>query len=309
MNRLIRWYNKNRKFFWIVIAIAVGIVLLIQLLNNYSKNYGNKEKKKETIYVNKNYSVISDEVVNEKIVTSNVNIITKFIDYCNNKNINAAYNLLSNDCKEKIFPSIKEFEEYVNNVFSEKKLYKYQAWISKDGRHTYRIELSEDILATGNSSTSKLECYYTVIKENGQTKLNIKNYVGSEIINKSASKYDIKITAVKKDIYIDYEIYTFNVENKTSRKIKLDSGEYLESMYLKDSSNISRICKRDEVDEESLVVLDNKKNIQIKYENAYSPNLNIRKIVFNDLILNYYKYLGTEDKKQYNLRGVIEIGV
>ena len=37
MNRLVRWYNQNRKAIWKTIAIVVIIIGVIQLINYYYK--------------------------------------------------------------------------------------------------------------------------------------------------------------------------------------------------------------------------------------------------------------------------------
>lgn len=308
MNTLLRWYNKNRKVFWISIATIIGIIILIQILNNYYKNHKKNDKNDFSIYTNPNYSVISEEKIDNEVADNNKNLIDSFIENCNSKNFDAAYEIISDDCKSKIFPSIDTFIEYINKVFPSKRIYSYQAWVISNGRYTYRVELSEDILATGNSNPKKTECYYTIVHENGEDKLNIKNYVGSEQLNKSGQANGVKITAVKKDIYMDYEIYTFIVEKEKSRTVQLDSGEYLGSMYLQNLNGGKTFAEQSEINKEDLTIAPYKSDeIEITYANPYSSENSIKKIVFNDIILDYTTYNSMQNKLEYTKRGTVEI--
>ena len=310
MNRLLRFYNKNKRLVWTTIGTVVLIICIIQLLNNYYKK-NNEENKEERIqkYTSSNYAIISDEVINEDIANSNSNIISQFIDYCNNKEYGKAYSLLTKDCKEKFFNTEDEFKQYIDSIFTKKMMYNYKSWISESGRYTYRIEIYEDILSTGKVANEKIETYYTVVKEDGKNKLNIKDYVGTETINKSATAYNITITAVKKDIYIEYEVYTFDVLNKSGRKVKLDSGDYLDAMYLKNSNSVTRVCKRDAIEEDKLIIGFTGKDIEIRYNNAYGSSSRIEKIIFQDVVLDYNEYITEQNKEQYIKRGLIEVNI
>ena len=43
MDRIIRWYNTNRKLVWRTIIVAVAIIILIQLLNKFTRDRNNSE--------------------------------------------------------------------------------------------------------------------------------------------------------------------------------------------------------------------------------------------------------------------------
>ena len=69
MNRFIRWYNRNRKTFWLVVVISIIIISIPQALNQYAKN--NKKDvssstNNTTTYNNKKYSVISEKNIEDK---------------------------------------------------------------------------------------------------------------------------------------------------------------------------------------------------------------------------------------------------
>ena len=222
MNRIIRWYNKNRKIFWVIVFIAIIVINLPRALNEYAKD--KKEKSSSisnntTTYGNKSYSIISGETVKEETNKENTDIINSFIGYCNNEEIEKAYEILSNNCKQKLYPTIDEFKDkYYNIIFNNKKSYDIQSWVSNGKYYTYKINLKENILSTGNANSSSIEDYYTIVYESGSYKLNINSYIGNEKINRFNETDSVKIEVLSKDIFMDYEIYNINVTSKI-RKI------------------------------------------------------------------------------------------
>jgi len=105
-NIIMRWYNQNRKIIWIVILTVVGIIALIQTLNNNYENDKNTISNSVTTYSKDNYSVITREEINETTSEESISLITNFIKYCNNQEIEKAYDLLSTQCKEELYPSL-----------------------------------------------------------------------------------------------------------------------------------------------------------------------------------------------------------
>lgn len=222
MNKFIRWYNKNRKIFWVIVFVAIIVINLPKVLNEYAKD--KKEKSSSisnntTTYSNENYSVITGENVKEQTNTQNTNIISSFVSFCNSGDIESAYQVLSKDCKEQLYPTINDFtDRYYNKVFNNKKSFEMQAWISSGNYYTYKINLKEDILSTGNANSASIEDYYTIVYEDGSFKLNINSYIGNQKINKFNETDSVKIEILNKNIFMDYEIYNMNVTSKM-RKI------------------------------------------------------------------------------------------
>ena len=149
-NKLLRFYNQNRYLVWIVVLTIVAVIILIHVLNNFLEEkdieeYGNSGNENTINKQDKNYSVITGKKLKEETAS----IIQDFIDYCNNGNVDQAYELLSDDCKETLYPDLESFKtNYYNSIFNTKRLYSYQAMISNDNYHTYQINFTEDILAT-----------------------------------------------------------------------------------------------------------------------------------------------------------------
>lgn len=302
MNRIIRWYNRNRKTFWLIIVLGIIVISLPRILNEYVK-----DKKNESISSNDNYSIISRETIKEEINTENTSLINSFIDYCNNGKIDEAYEILSNECKDVLYPTLEEFKnKYYTRIFKDKKSYEMQAWFSNDGYYTYKISLGEDILTTGNIGSTSIEDYYTIVKEGNNYKLNINSYIRRVNINKFKETDEIKISALSKDIFMEYEIYNIKVENKTGKSILLDNLENTNNMYLEDSSELHYDSYSHELVMEELRVRA-VKDISIKFNKKYTTEREIKKIIFSNIILDYDNYITYKNKSDFKNRTKIEI--
>ncbi len=309
MYNLIRFFNQNRRKIIIIILFIVFLLGIIQLLNYFAKKENNTNNaKNESIAEN---LIIKNEVVSQKSAISGTNISTKnlkkdtdvigkFIEYCNSKNIEGAYELLTDECKEVMFPSIEDFNRvYYEHIFNNQaRSYTVENWIS----NTYKIEYSNDILSTGKIDNDiGLLDYITVVEINGEYKLNINNYVGRSIPNKTTEIKDILITINSIDSYMDYEIYNLSVENKSDNTILLDTNDSTKSVYLQDTNDTKYYFYNNEVIQNRLKVQSKLKNtIEIKFMNPYTSGRTIKKLVFSNLVLNYDEYKQMEDKAQYN---------
>lgn len=309
MNRVIRWYNKNRKIFWLTIVVAIIVISVPRALNEYAKDKKNVSSSiiNTTTYSNNNYSIISGETVKEEINTENTSIINSFIEYCNDGKTKEAYGILSDECKNILYPTQEDFEEkYYYNIFQNKKSCDIQAWFSATGYYTYKINLKEDILSTGNVDSPSIEDYYTIVYEDNNYKLNINSYIGNVEINKSNEVDEVKISVLSKDIFMDYEIYNIKLENKTGKSVLLDSLENTNNMYLEDSGDLRYDAYSHELVIEELRVRA-VKDISIKFNKKYTTEREIERIVFSDIILDYDTYTTYNNKSDYKGRIELEI--
>ena len=312
MNKLTRFYNQNRKIIWVTIFVLILIISVPRALNNYAikKKQLNQSSSNENITTtsgNKDNPIISGGTVKEEKAKENNSIINTFLDYCNNKNVENAYNLLSNKCKEKLYPTLEDFINYYYNVkFENNKTYDIQAWYTENGSYTYKINLKEDILASGNANILATEDYYTIVEEDGENKLNINGYIKTEDINKLNETYEVKVNVLSKDIYIDYEIYNLNVENKTEKPILLDSLEHTNTMYLENSNGLHFDSYSHEMVIGELRVKTHN-IIKIKFNKKYTTKTEITKMVFSDIVLDYDSYLKTNNKSEFDNRTDLEI--
>lgn len=206
MNKIARWYNQNKQIFWIIVLSIIAIISLIQILNNYYKNNTKDESSSANIstttYNTNNYSIVSQESIDKSVADEYSNLIDKFFNYCNNGNFEEAYNMLSSDCKNEVFPNINEFISYEKRIFTENKTYDSKLWITAKTRITYRLEITGDILASGEVDDMPVEEYYTIVKENDEYKINICKFVGTDYINVSKEQNRSKCrNSIKKKIH------------------------------------------------------------------------------------------------------------
>ena len=301
MHNLRHFYYQNKEQIWKVvlfIAFLLGIIYFLNYLagQESSQNISNEvQQNNSSAYIdneNKTYisdkSSISGSEVTENQVQKINSTINKFLQYCKNGNIEEAYNMLSADCKENEYKTLDVFKQrYINLKFTNADIFEIENWLN----NTYKIIISEDILATGNLNTEKQVEYITIVKEDSVDKLNINSYIGKNEIKKENTYNQVKISVLSKKVYMDYEEYEFKVENLSNKTIKLDSLENAGTMYLQSSSKSTYNSYAHELYHEDLEIRAKQSIvINVKYAKAYSNEVEIKKIVFNNLILDYAKY-------------------
>ncbi len=306
MYKLIRFFNQNRKKIIRTMLFIVLIILIINLLNNNIKNK-NENNYVETVTTDNtfdevisNKSAVSGESISNSKLKKDTDIIKEFVGYCNEQDINSAYSILTDECKEEMFPTIEDFNNiYYEKLFNgNKKQYTIENW----NGNIYQVRITEDILASGkiNDSSTKQD-YITVVNKNGEKKLNINNYVGRKNADKTTEMKDIKMTITSIDTYMDYEIYNLTIENNSDNTILLDVGGNPKSVYLLDSKQMKYYFYGNEIVENKLMIESKFKNtIKIKFNNSYSSSREIEKLVFSKLVLNYEEYKNIENKEEYD---------
>ena len=319
MRGIILWYNKNRKSIFKILGVIVIAIITLQLIiyiwrkmqtsapqqvtqsssssssSQYSLNAVTLEDKTSTV-TGKN---ISDGQINM------LSTIDDFVMYCNENKINEAYNLLTEECKLQMYPSVQVFyQNYYTPVFQGK-----QKNVSSENLsgNTYKINYTENALETGILNTENvIQDYITTVKqEDGTTKLNINGYIGKEEINKEKQEANINIKVIEKHAYIDYETYTFEITNNSNNNILINDLNNDKTMYLQDSNDIKYYAYTHAIAKSELEFQSKEtKKINIKYYNKYSSRREIKSIVFSNIILNYVEY---KNVSQYNNYGMIQI--
>ena len=309
MHNIRRFYYQNKDKIWkvvLIIAFLLGIIYYLNWIASQDNNNINNvvATNKNDIYSdnqNKTYisdkSAISGGTINKQEVEKINNTISRFLQYCKDEKFEDAYSMISLDCKQKKYKTMKEFKDkYIKTKFNKNYIYEIEEW----GKNIYRISISEDPLATGViGNIEKTIEYITIVEEESQNRLNINNYIGQKNINKEKTKNNIKITTVNKETYIDYEIYNLKVENLSNRTIKLDAYEKTNTIYLEDAKGNRYNAYSYEILEEELIILPKRTfEISVKFSNSYSESRTIKKLVFSNLILNYDKYESQEGSQE-----------
>lgn len=297
MREIILWYNRNRKKIWSILGILATIVVVIQLLQwitvrnqkinqvNILNTESNTQTNLNTITLNDDKSTVTGESLS-KTQTSLLALIDKFTEYCKNNQINEAYDLLSEECKSEMYPTVEEFQKnYYNRIFDGKaKNISTENWVG----NIYKVKFTEDALSTGiYNSKSAIQDYITVVEDEEENqRLNINGYIGKEDINKSTEAFDIKIQVLEKNQYMDFTTYTIEVTNGSKNTILLNDIENTDSMYLEDENDIKYYAYMNELSEADMRAFPGEtKKVKIKYYSKYSSAKKITDIIFSEIAL------------------------
>lgn len=287
MNKIIRFYNQNKYLVWIVILVIIATIAIIQILNTFAENKKIDRNNASNeilgdIKINSNYSVITGQEVNQNLKE----IIDEFINLCNNKQINNAYEIISDECKKVLYPTLEDFTtNYYNKIFNSKKTYLCQSWITKNDSYTFKIDFVQDMLATGTPSKTSITDYYTIINENGGYKLNINKFVGMENLDVSKTYNNIAINIKSKEIYMNYEIYDIEVINNTQNTVILGDLQDTDNIYIEDEDKKQYLWYSHEILEENITISRGiKKGISIKFNKPYQADSEATKIVFTNVV-------------------------
>lgn len=283
MNKLIRIYNQNRALIIAIIVIIALIIIVIQTLNGLVKkdqetkreniaNEGNSSTNQSTTILEKDTSAITGEKVQNN--KENTDIIKQFVKYCNEGQVEKAYNMLTNECKERIYPSLERFKTvYYDRIFKINRMYTLENWYTSGKLATYYIKYTEDVLASGNvNSKDNMGDYITVTSLADTNCLNISSYVGSKNINKTETKNGVTITVGKMYMYMDYTILTLKVKNTNKETICIDTKESLDTMYMYDTNGVRYSSFLNENALEELTFRTNMElSTEVKFNKMYNP--------------------------------------
>lgn len=299
---------------FIIIAIVLIVFFILRILNNKAivdtENAKIEYERIKSQYSNIDRSNItalsenSNDKLNESIDVDR-NVLDEFFEFCNKKDVKSAYNLLTDECKELVYPNIESFKKlYYNPVFNGKqKIYYAQSWIMVGSTYTYEVTIMNDYLSTGKKDGDVIKDYYTVMTVGDSRKINIGEYTGRKVINRETKKKDITVKINYVDRYMDYEIYNITFENNSNSTVYIDTKEKKDTIYLKDENDLKYYAYMYEINSDDLKLYpQNKKNINIKFNKLYSGSSNrkIRKIIFSNI-------QKTVDKKAETITMEVEI--
>ncbi len=300
MHNILHFYYQNRKRIWTVILVVVIIIGLIRIANyivgHKSPNPNNTYQNSNTIkdingnlstnaIVSNDNSLVDGGKISSTVLKKAKDVIETFINYCNNGEVEQAYNLLTKECKEELYPTLDVFKNnYWNGFFEKQKICVIENWTS----NTYKVTITEDMLTTGNSiNKNSYIDYITIAEDENSYKLNINNYIGRTEINKSTEKNDIEIKVLRKNTYMDYETYEIQVNNKSKNNIILDDLEKSNTIYLQDSKDAKYIAQNYKLQDNDMMINSGvKKNIEITFSNGYTTSRKLKYLVFSKLISN-----------------------
>lgn len=300
---LSNFYRKNKekiaKFVKVFgILILIGIALAHSIGNNSNKNENNSEA---TVYT-PTKTIISGDNIDKETYKEEENLVKTFVEYCNNQQIQEAYNLLTNECKEKIYPNVEAFKNnYYDVIFNQNRECNLQSWVATGNYDTYKVRFTEDIMSTGvYDGTEKYEDYITVVTKENEKKLNINGYVKTEEMDKTTKTDEVEAQALNVDTYINYVIYNVKIKNITEKDILLDSlSSTNNNIKLIGSNNASYKLSSKNLSISRLKISPNEnKNIELRFIKDYGSDVYGEAIQFGKFIKDYDEY--KNEKEDYN---------
>ncbi len=198
-----------------VILIVFAVWLTLFLFNRYLKNKP-KELKATTSY-NSNEPIMDEGQQVPKKEVSKVNqAIDEYFNYCNSKEYESAFNMLTNECKNSLFDNnLEQFKEYIDGIYNKKKIYNIQNYSNAKNIYIYDINILDDIAATG--TTGDYEKYKEKIVihnlEDG-IKISVLGYVGRTILERETEDDNMKVKVLYKEMSYEREEYTLEIRNK-----------------------------------------------------------------------------------------------
>lgn len=232
--------------------------------------------------------------------------ISSYLDLCIAGDVEKAYNMLTEECKKVMFPTIEKFEKnYHSKIFSSDKVYTIEDYYGS----TYKVRVAKNMNHTGSYTTLAATEYITTKYLDGEYKVNINNYIGRENINRTATNNDITVTVNYKDVFMDYERYNITVKNSSGKTIKLNPQNSSETMYVTDHNGNKYISYSHELVESGLIMRNGStQTLNIKYNSSYSEATNSKnQLVFEKIILDYSDYLKLDDFSNYKNFGAVRV--
>lgn len=167
--------RRKIRIFWIehgipILFLFVVLVIIFAVIQLLNYNAMQKLEKKNRLEQENTTAELSTYKKNEDYTK----LINNFLEYCKNGNIQQAYEMLSENCKKDLYPTLDNFtSKYYNKLFKKEKDVKVEYNEKND---IYVIKLYEDILESG--------------------KLEDRSYISDE--------YKIEHEILEEKIYINY---------------------------------------------------------------------------------------------------------
>lgn len=218
-----KFFKKNGR----TILIVFIVWLIVVLINNYLK------KQPKTIEIKNTYNpdkaIIDDNGDVPQMYRSTIKeAINKYFNYCNSKEYEKAYEMLTPDCQRFLYDNnTQTFKTYVDQVYDGYKIYNIQSYSNIGEVYIYDMHILNDIEATGTTDGYDDYVEKVIIRKiNNEFKISNQGYVGNEQLNKSAEDDNIKVFVDSRDMSYQKESYNMHITNKSDNYIIISNNQY-----------------------------------------------------------------------------------
>lgn len=219
-----------------LIIIVVTVWVIILFINNYLKKHRTDKTEIQNAYT-PDIAIMDDDNISvpERYRSYVKQTIDNYFNYCNSKEFENAYNMLSDDCKAFLYQnSLDNFVEYANNFYTGDKKYYIQNYSNIDNKYIYEMHIIDDIEKTGgsggyNENVEKL----TVIRNKNEYKIANQGYIENKRYDNIISQTEnMVVKVISKDISYGKEAYNLEITNKTDKYILISDGTYSDEVTL-----------------------------------------------------------------------------
>lgn len=296
-----RWLSgfisKNKEKFGQVFKLGFIAILIAMVALGAIKDRDEKltdEEKLQTTYKPRETIAKGDKIKKEEYKV-HTNVVNQFVDFCNEGKVQEAYNLLTYDCKENLYPTVEKFKEfYCDTYFNQKKTYNLQSWVNKGDKVTYQMRITNDILDAGEyNPDSTYQDYITLVEEEGIKKVCINGFVEQKQINKETVTNEFKVNITKKEVYMDFVEYSMKVTNLTNNVVLLDDMQVTTySLRLASDNEYTYRPRMNTINYTELLINPGEtRKIEIGFNKDYTIDSEDKLIVFARVIKNYKEYI------------------
>ncbi len=286
MEKLRRFFYENKRDIFKIIGIVAIILIFIQLLNQVAKRKNaEQENAKRSVDYGRDISEVSNEKKSSKLYERETSLLKTFTDYCNMKYYEEAYSLLSDECKEALYPTVERFKyDYCDLNFTNPKTCGFQVW-SGD---TYKVEIRDDIMSSGKYIKEKYaEDFYTI--KNG--KLNIAKLIERIKFENTQSEGTFKVRIDTMDIFKDYTIINISAINQSKKTAILDPMLSDRNIYITDNNRVNYYFSVSELSKEDVTVKPGQaKQIPLKFYTTSREGLKLETLTIKKMIENLDNY-------------------
>lgn len=299
--RIIQFFKKNEyKIIDLgkkLVIVAMVVLIATIIVSSFSGSQNEETGNNYNVY-NPTDTIIKGSDVSKEKFEQDSNLVNTFLDLCNNKQVEDAYNMISTECKEEKYSTLEKFKEYYySSIFATKRECNLQAWVSQNDYIIYKIRYTNDMLSTGTYDENDVyEDYITLNRKNETDKISIGSFVDSQKCNIVTKTEGIEAIVVNKKIYIDDEEYEIYVTNTTNKTILLDNLKSGSTIWLTGNGKSYSSYKNKLFVSNLKIQPEETQRIVIRFMKSIGSNSNSTKIKFKNVIMDYDAYMLDTEK-------------
>ncbi|MBR2705511.1 MAG: hypothetical protein IKE91_08595 [Clostridia bacterium] len=306
-------YQRNKAVIWFVLIVIIFVVLVTKNLekiinsargSSVSTTSGSVSNDDEIARIardsNDNYNEVSEKLNGMNITKEDR--IKLFVQLCNNGKVEAAYECLSDACKETLYPTKESFvDAYYSAIFKISK----DCDITEVKNGTYRVKYVNDKLSTGGAVATEGEII-DYISFDYDNKINISGLIRREENNITSIAPIFTVYIDKTQIFMDYVVCEIRVKNNTMADIYINDADN-SNLYINDEDGNAYSINTDGMfDVNYYVPARSEKSIKLKFDIKYAQHSSIKEMVFGNMIIKNKEFLDVNNEITNPTTGEVE---